>query len=212
MRQTRGSQGGAGQSQGHHRGKGHVAHPDEALLENGVGQNQVLEFTDVVADLGELLADVGNHTAGQVLGNATGAHKCVIHTKAGDALEDSQDLFAAPECDGHHGRRAQLVTTGTDSNDVRGNAVEFHHQDTNEVCAFRHIIRDTQELLNGQAVTHFLEEGSHVVHTSAQRDALGPRAVFHGLFDTGVKVARVNASFANGFAIQLKDQAKNAVG
>ena len=136
----------------------------------------------------------------------------MVHTQTGNALEDSQNLFAAPEGDGHHGRRAKLVTTGTNGDDVRGDAVEFHHQDTNEVCAFRHIIRDPQELLNGQAVTHFLEEGSHIVHTSAQRNALGPRAVFHGLFDTGVKVARVNASFANGFAIQLKDQAKNAVG
>ena len=136
----------------------------------------------------------------------------MVHTQTGNALEDSQNLFAAPEGDGHHGRRAKLVTTGTNGDDVRGDAVEFHHQDTNEVCALRHVIRNTQELLNGQAVTHFLEEGSHVVHTSTQRDALGPRAVFHSLFDTGVKVARVNASFANGFTIQLEDQAKNAVG
>ena len=212
MRQTRGSQGGTGQSQGHHRGKGHVAHPDEALLENGVGQNQVLEFADIVANLGELLADIGNHTAGQVLGNAAGSHECVIHTKAGDALEDSQDLFAAPECDGHHGRRAQLVTTGTDSNDVRGNAVEFHEENTNQVRALGNLIRNAKKLFDRQAVPDFLEEGSNVVHAGAQCHALCPGAVFHGLFDTRVQISRIDASFTNGFAIQLEDQAKNTVG
>ena len=105
-----------------------------------------------------------------------------------------------------------MVTTGTDSNDVRGNTVEFHEENTNQVRALRNIICNAKKFFNGQAVPDFLEEGSDVVHAGAQCHALCPGAVFHGLFNTRVQVSGIDASFTNGFAIQLEDQAKNAVG
>ena len=95
---------------------------------------------------------------------------------------------------------------------MRGDAAELHHHDANQVRALRNVIRDAQELFNAEAVDGFLEDRGNVVHTGTERHALRPRTVFHRLLNAGMKVAGVNAGFANGFAVEFENQTQNAMG
>ena len=95
---------------------------------------------------------------------------------------------------------------------MRGDAAQLHHEDADEGGALGDVLLDAEELLDAEAVGGLLEEGSHVVHTRAVCDALGPRAVLHVLLDAGVQVAGVDAGLADLLAVKLEDETQNAVG
>ena len=136
----------------------------------------------------------------------------MVHAQARDALEDTQDLLAATETDRHDRRGTHFVTGRADGDQVRGDAAQLHHEDADEGRALGDVLFDAEELFDAEAVGGLLEEGSHVVHTRAVCDALGPRAVLHVLLDAGVQVTGVDAGLAHLFAVKLEDEAQNAVG
>ena len=136
----------------------------------------------------------------------------MVHAQARDALEDTQDLLAATETDRHDRGGTHFVTGRADGDQVRGDAAQLHHEDADEGRPLGDVLFDAEELLDAEAVGGLLEEGSHVVHTRAVCDALGPRAVLHVLLDAGVQVAGVDAGLADLLAVKLEDEAQNAVG
>ena len=136
----------------------------------------------------------------------------MVHAQARDALEDTQDLLAATETDRHDRGGTHFVTGRADGDQVRGDPAQLHHEDADEGRALGDVLFDAEELLDAEAVGGLLEEGSHVVHTRAVCDALGPRAVLHVLLDAGVQVAGVDAGLADLLAVKLEDETQNAVG
>ena len=198
-------------AQGHEGAERHDGHVAQALLEDRVLLEDVLELPDVAAHAPQALPDVARGALADVLDDAAGADVLVVHAEPGDALEDPEDLLAPAEGDGHDGRGAHLVARGADGDQVRGDAAQLHHDDADHRGALGHVVGDAEQLLDAQAVGGLLEERRHVVHARAVGDALGPGAVLHVLLDAGVQVPGVDAGLADLLAVELQDEAEHAV-
>ena len=210
--QAGGAHAGAGRAEGHEAAQRHDGHVAQALLEDRVLHEDVLELADVLAGPAQAVANVIRGALADVLDDAAGADVLVVHAQAGDALEDAQDFLAGAEADRHNRRGAHFVTGRADGDQVRGNAAQLHHEDADEGRALGDVLFDTEEFLDAEAVGGLLEEGGDVVHARAVCDALGPRAVLHVLLDAGVQVAGIDAGLADLLAVELEDETQNAVG
>ena len=95
---------------------------------------------------------------------------------------------------------------------MRGDAVQLHHQNSDDVGPLGNVLTDTKEFFYREHVGGFVEERGQVIHARDKRDALDPRAVLHVLFDTGMQVADTTPSVGDGFSIEFQHQTQHAVG
>jgi hypothetical protein len=158
------------------------------------------------------LVDPRDRLVGDVLGQAAGAHVRVVHPQPGRQLEDVEDVLPLPEAVDHHRQRAQLHAGRRQPDQVRGDPVEFHHQDPDRGRPVRDLLADAQQLLDRQRVPGFVEHRGQVVHPGHERAALDPVAVLEVLLDAGVQVADDRPGLDDGLALQFEDEPKHTVG
>ena len=211
VRQARAAQHRTRDAERHAARQAEVADVLETQVQDRVRQHQVFELLEELADADESLADRVDRARGDVLRDAAGADERVVHPQAGDQLEDLEDLLACRESHGHDRRRAQLVAARGQADQVRRDAVELHEQDADDRGPLGHVVRDAQQLLDGQAVRGLLEQRRHVVHARAERHALGPGAELHVLLDAGVQVADARTGLGHRLAVDLEHEPEHAV-
>ncbi len=199
----------AGDAEGEAAGDVEVAHALGALLPDGVAGEQALVVVQALGHVVEEFADHGHGLRGEVLCDAAGADVGHVHAQARDGLEDVEDLLAVPEAVDHHRQGAQLHAGGGERDQVRGDPVELHHDDADDVGPLGD--GDAQELLDGEAVAGLVEDRREVVGAGDEGAALRPGAVFEVLLDAGVEVADDGPQGADGLALQFADQAEHAV-
>jgi hypothetical protein len=136
----------------------------------------------------------------------------VVHAQAGDQLEQVEDKLTLPESDGHDGEGTDLHPTGGDGNQVGGDPVELHQQDSHDLSLLGDVGLDCEQLLDTQHERCLVVERRQVVHAGAERDALGPGSELHVLLDAGVQVADARPQLDHGLALDLEDESEHAMG
>ena len=135
----------------------------------------------------------------------------MVHTQPSDRLEQVENEFAIAETTRHDGECADLHTAGSDGDEVGRDAVEFEHQDPQDLRLLGNVGLDVEQFLDRCDICGLVGERRNIVHAGAKRDALRPRAELHVLFDAGVQVADAGACFGDDFAVDLKDQAQHTM-
>ncbi len=135
----------------------------------------------------------------------------MVHAQARDRLEDPQDLLARREGGRHDRRRAHLVATGAEADEVGRDAVELHEEHADDARTLGDVVGDAEELLDAEAERDLLEERREVVHARAVGHALGPGAELHVLLDARVQVADPRAGLGDGLTVDLEHEAQHAV-
>ena len=105
---------------------------------------------------------------------------------------------------------AHLHAEGGQGDQVRGDPVELHDQHADRLRALRRL--DAEQLLDGEAVAGLVEQRGQVVHPRHEGRALGPVAVLGVLLDPGVQVADHHPGLGHRLALEVEDQAEDAVG
>ena len=211
MRQAGGAQHRAGHPQRHAAGQVQVADALGTGLEDVILRHQLFEFGEPSRQNLQQFGNPGRTVLGQVGGQSTGPDVGVVHPKSGDRLEDAQDQVAFPETEEHHRHGAQFHTAGGQRDQVRGDAVEFHHHHPDYRGALRNVLGDVQQSLDPEAVGGLVEKRRQIIHPGHEGHALSPGAVLEVLLDAGVQVADTAAGFDNRLALDLQDQAQHAV-
>ncbi|SKU60365.1 Uncharacterised protein [Mycobacteroides abscessus subsp. abscessus] len=112
MRQPGGTQHRTGYTQGHTPGEVQIPNALGAGLPDVVLVQQVFHIAQPAGQDLEQVPDLLLGTVGQILREPTGPHIGVIHTQAGDRLEDLQDHFAFAETEEHGRHRPELHAPG----------------------------------------------------------------------------------------------------
>ena len=211
VRQPGGTQHRPGHAQCHAPGQVEVADVLSPGLEDVVLGHQLLEFVESAGQDLQQLGDPLLAVARQVGGNATGADVGAVHPQSGDRLEDAQDQVALPEPEEHHRHRAEFHPAGGQCDQMRGDAVEFHHHHPDHRGALRDVVGDTEQPFDTQAVGSLVEKRRQVVHPGHERHALRPGAVLEVLLDAGVQIADAATGFDDRLAFDLQDQPQHAV-
>ena len=147
----------------------------------------------------------------KILGDAARPDVGVIHPQTRDQLERVQHLLPLAESDGHHGKCADLHAAGGDAHQMRGDAIQLHHQHPNDVGLLWDLRLDVEQPLHTQAVGRLLVQRREVVHPGTEGDPLSPATELHVLFDAGVQVADAATGLGDRFALQFQDQPQYAV-
>ncbi len=193
-------------------GEVEVADALEAGLEDRVGVAEGGVLGQALLHQGDEVTDLVERTRGEVLGDAARADVGVVHPQPGDQLEEVEHELPLPEADRHHRERADLHPAGGDADQVGGDAVQLHEQDPQDLRLLRDLVLDVEEPLDPEGVGGLVVERAEVVHPGAERGALDPGAVLHVLLDAGVEVADPAAGLLHRLALELEDQAEDAVG
>src|SRR5690625_530867 len=183
----------------------------QAHLDRGGLVQERLKFLDSLGQARNLFANEFNGARGNILWHAAGTHISVVHAQSGDLFKDAQNVFTLAESDRHNGGRAQFHTARSEGNEVGTNAVEFHHQNADNLRALRNVVGYPEEALNCQAIGDLLEERCEIIHAGAKRHALSPGAELHVLFNAGVQVSDAAAGFGDRFTVNFQDEPQNTV-
>src|SRR5690625_4185885 len=146
---------------------------------------------------------------GDVPVEATDPEVAVVHAHAGDHLEDLEDLLALPVRVEVRRQSADVEQAGTEEEQVTGDPVQFGEDDPDALGPFGHL--GVHELLDRQDVGEVVAKAVQVIHPVGVGDALLVGAVLHGLLETGVQVTYLRLDRNDPFAVEVDDEAQDAV-
>ena len=98
---------------------------------------------------------------------------------------------------------------GPQPNEVRRNALQFHHHYADVLRALRHF--EAKKFFHRETVNQIVPERIQVVHPVRQRNHLRIGLVFAGFFDPRVQVPKVRNRLHYGFAVKLQQNAQHPV-
>lgn len=132
-----------------------------------------------------------------------------MHPGTGNRLIDVHQVFAFAEGVQRHGHRTNVQRVTTDPQQMVENAGDFVKHDTDVLAALRNL--DTEQLFGRQTVGVLITHHRHVVETIHVRNGLNPSTGFSQFFGSTMQQADMWVGTLDDFAVQLEDQAQNAV-
>ena len=180
-----------------------AAHPD------AVAREQLFVFVDApghhLHEFFDALQVAGRRFQGQPADADIAGH----HALPGDKLKNIQDFFALAETIQKNRHRPEVDRVRAQPHQVRGNALQLHHQHADVLRALGHF--DAQKFFDGQAICEVIAERIEVIDAVGEGDGLRIRLVLAGFFNAGVQVTHVRNGFDDIFAVQLQQNAQHAV-
>ena len=132
-----------------------------------------------------------------------------MHPRPAGHLEEVEDLVAVVEAVPEERDRPELERGRPEPDEMRVDAVELGHRHPRPGRAARHL--DAEELLDREDVEELVRVEGDVVDARRVRDRLPPRLVLHVLLEPGVEVADDRADAGDRLAVEVDDQAQDAV-
>src|SRR5207302_6063091 len=156
-------------------------------------------------ELRALVEEAGRH----VFRESAGLEVARMHPRSARHLEQIEDAVPFAEAVPEHRDRAELKRGGPEPHEMRVNTVQLAEQHAHPRRTRRDL--DREQLLDREDEDELVVLERDVVDPLGIRDRLPPRLLLHRLLEAGVKVADDRSESDDLFAVQIDDEAKNAV-
>jgi len=163
-------------------------------------------FGEGVEEGADAVVDVG----GRLEGDSADADVAGHHALAADGFEDAEQVFALAEAVEEDGEGADVHGVGAEPDEVRLDAGELIHQDADILRALGDL--EAEEFFDRQGVGGVVGHRTEIVDAVGERRDLGVELGLGGLLNARVEIADVGGEGDDGLAVDLEDQAQDAVG
>ena len=163
------------------------ADPLAALAEDNIGADKVVIQRHARPLHRYVLAGAGDEVIVDVIAHAAKAEIAESQTRAGDRLQQVQDLFAVIEAVEQRGETAEIHQEGPQPEQVTGDAVQFAGDHADIFRPLRH--DQPGQTFDRADIAMVVEERGHVIHAAGVGEKLRIRAVLAHLLVHAVPVA-----------------------
>ena len=192
-------------------GQRQYAHVGGALHKDFIFNHKHLQFGEFRFQVFHKILAAFLKADRQIVIQAANPDVIVQHPCAAHPFKQPLDMFAVAHEPQKRRVRANVQRVRADSQEVRGNPVQFSHQHADVFHPFRNLVFNAQHPFHAHRPHVFAVHGSHVVHAVHKRDGLVVGQRFGVFFKAAVQVADVRHHINHGFAIGHHFQPQHAV-